>query len=110
SKMKTRPVASISSYPPPIMKPLLPIQVTKSGNDLLQVWIGCVFILLKEHAYLAVIGCEHRYGIVRLMPCLVIAGMGMHVPCNLLLPRCMCSDRPLTSRDRGPHRWLRVGC
>jgi len=34
------------------------------GNDLLQVWIGCIRILLEQRTYLAVIGGEYGYGIV----------------------------------------------
>jgi hypothetical protein len=46
------------------------------GNNLLQVRIGCVRILLEQRADLAVIGCEHRNSIARLVSCLVIIGMG----------------------------------
>src|SRR2546426_1651181 len=46
------------------------------GNDLLQVRIGRILILLEERAYLAVIRCEHRNSIARLVSCLVIISMG----------------------------------
>src|SRR5215468_8566920 len=42
------------------------------GNNLLEVRIRCVLIVLKEDAYLAVIGCEHYYGIGRCGSCLVL--------------------------------------
>src|SRR5882724_4854685 len=45
------------------------------GNDLLQVLIGRVLILLKEGAYLTVIGFEHGNGIVRPVHRIVPVGM-----------------------------------
>jgi hypothetical protein len=47
------------------------------SNDLLQVWIGRIRILLEQRTDLAVIRCEHRNSIVRLVIGLAIVGMNM---------------------------------
>src|SRR6266436_2148722 len=60
------------------------------GNDLLQVRIGGVRILLEERAYLAVIRCEQRNSIVRLIYGIVAVGMGMLCHGRVSLHVCMC--------------------